>query len=137
MSHTTGCTLDSSWRTSRAYRHSEISMLPAWKTPTDAHTFSHSLCTSLSASCLHVIRLSIQPSSVGIVVGSVVGTDDIGMGSDLTSSMFVSIFTMFGSWCLAGTCGFVVGSCRARGFLPLQTGLGTYKVGRVSRTVRR
>jgi hypothetical protein len=57
-----------------------------------SHTFSHSLCTSLSASCLQLIRLSIQPSSVGIVVGSDVGADDSCMGSGiLTSSMLVSM----------------------------------------------
>jgi hypothetical protein len=57
-----------------------------------SHTFSQSLCTSLSASCLQVMRLSIQPSRVGIVVGSVVGADDSCMGSGIfTSSIFVSM----------------------------------------------
>lgn len=31
-------------------------------------TFSHNLCTSDSVSCLQAIRLSIQPSRVGMVV---------------------------------------------------------------------
>lgn len=53
-------------------------------------TFSHSLWTSTSASCLQVIRLSIQPSRVGMVAGSAL--DDIGSaGARPTSSMFVSI----------------------------------------------
>jgi hypothetical protein len=57
-----------------------------------AHTLSHSLCTSLSASCLQLIRLSIQPSNVGIVVGSEVGADDSCIGSGIfTSSMLVSM----------------------------------------------
>lgn len=57
-----------------------------------ARTFSHSLCTSLSASCLQVIRLSIQPSRVGIVAGSEAGADDSCIGSGiLTSSMLVSM----------------------------------------------
>jgi hypothetical protein len=55
-------------------------------------TLSHSRCTSLSASCLQFMRLSIQPSSVGIVVGSLEGTDESAMGSGiLTSSMLVSM----------------------------------------------
>jgi len=33
-------------------------------------TFSHSLWTSDSLSCLHCIKLSIQPSRVGMLVGS-------------------------------------------------------------------
>lgn len=57
-----------------------------------SHTLSHSLCTSLSASCLQLMRLSIQPSSVGIVVGSDVGADDSCMGSGIfTSSILVSM----------------------------------------------
>ena len=57
-----------------------------------SHTFSHSLCTSLSASCLQLMRLSIQPSRVGIVAGSDAGADDSCMGSGiLTSSMLVSM----------------------------------------------
>jgi hypothetical protein len=59
---------------------------------TMSHTLSHSLCTSLSASCLQLMRLSIQPSSVGIVVGSEAGADDSCMGSGiLTSSILVSM----------------------------------------------
>lgn len=89
---TTGCTFDSSWRTSRAYssitcQHDIMKLLLSKVSP----TLSHNLCTSLSASCLQLIKLSIQPSSVGIVVGSVAGTDDICIGSVLTSSMLVSM----------------------------------------------
>jgi len=95
--HTTGCTLDSSWSTSRAYH--AINLRTEGDTGAGrgarrclAHTFSQSLCTSLSASCLQLMRLSIQPSSVGIVVGSVVRTDDSCIGSGiLTSSMLVSM----------------------------------------------
>jgi hypothetical protein len=57
-----------------------------------SHTFSQSRCTSLSANCLQLMRLSIQPSRVGIVVGSVVGADDSCMGSGIfTSSILVSM----------------------------------------------
>ena len=57
-----------------------------------SHTLSHSLCTSLSANCLHCIRLSIQPSRVGIVAGSDAGADESCIGSGIfTSSMFVSM----------------------------------------------
>jgi hypothetical protein len=68
--HTTGWTLDSSWRTSLA--------------------FSQSRWTSASDSCLQAIKLSIQPSSVGIAGGSegaVIGRSGLGP----TSSMLVSI----------------------------------------------
>lgn len=57
-------------------------------------TFSHSLCTSASASCLQFIRLSIQPSSVGMVVGSRAGWADSSVGTRPTSSMFVSMARM-------------------------------------------
>jgi hypothetical protein len=57
-----------------------------------SHTFSHNLCTSLSANCLQVINVSIQPSKVGMVAGSVDGIDDRCVGSGIfTSSMLVSI----------------------------------------------
>lgn len=94
MAHTTGCTLDSSWSTSRAWGtvQSAYAVFAVYLRERVAHTLSHSLCTSLSASCLQFMRLSIQPSRVGIVVGSDVGTDDICMGSGiLTSSMLVSM----------------------------------------------
>lgn len=92
QSLTTGCTFDSSWRTSRAYSSIACQhdiMKPALSNVSP--TLSHNLCTSLSASCLQLIKLSIQPSSVGMVVGSVAGTDDICIGSVLTSSMLVSM----------------------------------------------
>lgn len=54
-------------------------------------TFSQSLCTSDSASCLQVIKLSIQPSSVGMVVGSVGGAGAISVGTRPTSSILVSM----------------------------------------------
>jgi hypothetical protein len=59
---------------------------------TAALTRSHSLCTSLSASCLQFMRFSIQPSKVGIDPGSVVG--DSRCGSDIfptSTSIFASI----------------------------------------------
>jgi hypothetical protein len=83
-----------------------------------SHTLSHSLCTSLSASCLQLMRLSIQPSSVGIVVGSDVGADDSCMGSGIFTSSIL------------GGGGIDVGGvddrllwCRAvEGFLPFKLG---------------
>lgn len=57
----------------------------------DYLTFSQSLCTSASASCLQVIRLSIHPSRVGMVVGSVVGAGARSVGTRPTSSMLVSM----------------------------------------------
>lgn len=62
-------------------------------------TLSHSLCTSLSANCLQLIRLSIQPSSVGIEAGSDGGAEDSCMGSGIfTSSMFVSMMAVRAVW---------------------------------------
>lgn len=56
------------------------------------HTLSHSLETSTSASCLQFMRLSIQPSSVGIDPGSLVGDSLCGSGIFPTStSIFDSI----------------------------------------------
>jgi hypothetical protein len=52
-------------------------------------TFSHSLWTSTSASCLQFIRLSIHPSRVGMVAGS--AFDVSSAGARPTSSMFVSM----------------------------------------------
>jgi hypothetical protein len=92
------------------------------------HTFSHSLWTSLSASCLHVMRLSIQPSSVGIVAGSEAGADDRCTGSGiLTSSMLVSM--VVGWWQVVGVKLVVVLS--RRGVAALQTWRMTCK-GRAS-----
>jgi hypothetical protein len=56
-------------------------------------TFSHSLWTSTSASCLQDIRLSIQPSRVGMVAGSRLA-DVSPSGARPTSSMLVSILKM-------------------------------------------
>jgi hypothetical protein len=55
------------------------------------HTFSHSLWTSTSASCLQLIKLSIQPSKVGIEAVSVEGDSLEGSGTLPTSSMLVSM----------------------------------------------
>lgn len=54
-------------------------------------TFSHSLCTSASASCLHVIKLSIQPSSVEMVAGSATVGGASSVGTRPTSSILVSM----------------------------------------------
>lgn len=84
-----------------------------------AHTLSHSLCTSLSANCLQFIRLSIQPSRVGIVVGSDVGADDSCMGSGiLTSSMLVSMIAGRRVWCRWG--GRVLWCRAVEGFFPFK-----------------
>lgn len=138
VSRTTGCTLDSSCRTSRAYSmasqhgcptpHSitravddaengarrgqrrtvkpaqaratkRQSCLPGGKPPPRSSmqlqeggmlTLSQSLWTSASASCLQFIKLSIQPSSVGIEAGSF-WTGDTSAGALPTSSMLVSM----------------------------------------------
>jgi hypothetical protein len=63
-------------------------------------TLSHSLDTSLSASCLQLIRFSIQPSSVAIDPGSLVGDSLCGSGIFPTST---SIFESMLSSCLAQT----------------------------------
>jgi hypothetical protein len=69
----------------------------------ERRTFSHSLWTSVSASCLHCIKLSIQPSRVGIVAGSRLA-EVSSVGTRPTSSMFVSILAIGGSlvWCKVG-----------------------------------
>lgn len=60
-------------------------------------TLSQSRCTSSSFSCLQLIRLSIQPSSVGTVVGSALRVDSwLGSGSFPTSSMLVSMVCSVG-----------------------------------------
>ena len=97
VSHTTGWTLDSSCKTSLAYSKGQISR-PFYiedqfsiLTPC-LRTLSHSLCTSVSASCLQFIKLSIQPSRVGIDAGSDAGDNRWGSGSFPTStSIFESI----------------------------------------------
>lgn len=53
-------------------------------------TLSQSLCTSASASCLQLIKLSIHPSSVGMVAGSLM-TGDTSVGGLPTSSILVSM----------------------------------------------
>lgn len=60
-------------------------------------TFSHNLWTSTSANCLHVIKLSIQPSRVGIEAGSDTGDSLDGSGALPTSSMFVSMMSVLSS----------------------------------------
>ncbi len=67
-------------------------------------TFSHSLWTSASASCLHCIRLSIQPSRVGTVAGSML-TGASSVGTRPTSSMFVSMLAIGPSAGSAGSGG--------------------------------
>lgn len=58
-------------------------------------TFSHNLWTSDSANCLQLIKLSIQPSSVGMVAGSKL--DEVSSaGTRPTSSIFVSM--VVGNW---------------------------------------
>ena len=53
------------------------------------HTLSHSLDTSFSASCLQFIKLSIQPSNVGIDPGSVTGDSPCGcVGLPTSRSIF-------------------------------------------------
>lgn len=100
---TTGWTLDSSCSTSRAcvisnqprevHMHTSSVVQQSTKT---IRTLSHSLWTSVSANCLHCIKFSIHPSSVGMVAGSS-GTEDIcpGSGNFPTSSIFVSITGTF------------------------------------------
>lgn len=80
----------------RAGRHAQMRARVGFKLSsvgieTGALTFSHSLWTSDSASCLQVIKLSIQPSSVGMVVGSRGGAAGKSAGTRPTSSMFVSM----------------------------------------------
>lgn len=54
-------------------------------------TLSQSLWTSDSASCLQDIKLSIQPSRVGMVVGSRLRTGEASAGARPTSSILVSM----------------------------------------------
>lgn len=56
-------------------------------------TLSQSRCTSFSANCLQLIKLSIQPSKVGIDAGSVAGERRGGSGTLAisTSTIFESI----------------------------------------------
>lgn len=61
------------------------------RVPRASLTFSHNLCTSDSASCLQLIKLSIHRSMLGIVVGSVGGAGARSVGTRPTSSMFVSM----------------------------------------------
>lgn len=67
------------------------------------HTLSHNLWTSFSANCLQFIRLSIQPSKVGIDAGSEAGESRVGSGSLPTStSIFESILESFGALSFQG-----------------------------------
>lgn len=62
----------------------------------DRHTLSHNLWTSFSASCLQFIKLSIQPSRVGIDAGSVAGDNLCGSGAfPMSKSIFESIIDSF------------------------------------------
>lgn len=94
--HTTGCTFDSSCNTSRACSCPNQPVSYQWVSCQSrrhliGRTLSHNLCTSASDNCLHAIRFSIHPSSVGIDGGSmgvvIAGASDILP----TSSMLVSI----------------------------------------------
>jgi hypothetical protein len=68
---------------------------------------------------LQLIRLSIQPSSVGIVAGSEAGADDNCIGSGiLTSSMLVSMVA--GWWQVVGRSLVVMES--SRGVIALYVG---------------
>lgn len=68
-------------------------------------TFSQSLWTSISGSCLQAIRPSIQPSRVGTVVGSRVTADVSSAGARPTSSMLVSIVAIASrGWGPRGCC---------------------------------
>lgn len=58
-------------------------------------TLSQSLETSFSASCLQFIRFSIQPSSVGIDPGSVVGDSLCGSGIFPTSISILESITIY------------------------------------------
>ena len=58
-------------------------------------TLSQSLETSFSASCLQFIRFSIQPSSVGIDPGSVVGDSLCGSGIFPTSTSILESIIIY------------------------------------------
>ena len=61
-------------------------------------TFSQSLWTSISESCLQAIKPSIHPSSVPVVVGSS-ATGEMSLGTRPTSSIAVSIlYRIEGVW---------------------------------------
>jgi hypothetical protein len=92
---TTGCTFDSSCRTSRAWTrtvryHTQLTE-PVCQCLREIRTFSHNRWTSTSANCLHCMRLSIQPSRVGIEAGSDAGESLAGSAARPTSSILVSM----------------------------------------------
>lgn len=60
----------------------------------EEHTFSHNRCTSTSANCLQVMRLSIHPSKVGIGAASDAGEILAGSGALPTSSILVSMIVI-------------------------------------------
>lgn len=63
-----------------------------WTVQRSKPTRSHSRRTSSSANCLHVIKLSIHPSSVGMDPGSLVGERWCGSGDRAVSiSMLLSM----------------------------------------------
>lgn len=93
---TTGCTLDSSCSTSRAWNTREPRVNKTFFTArhhgASKLTRSQSRRTSFSDSCLHCIRVSIQPSSVGMAPGSVAGERRCGSGDRAVSiSMLFSM----------------------------------------------
>jgi hypothetical protein len=98
--HTTGCTLDSSCRTSLACKDTQmINFNSAIDCQTKEPTRSHSRRTSSSANCLQVIKLSIHPSRVGMDPGSLVGDRRCGSGDRAVSiSMLLSIASGVLSW---------------------------------------
>lgn len=88
------------------------------------HTFSQSFCTSTSANCLQVIRLSIHPSKVAMGAASDAGDNLAGSGALPTSSMLVSMLCFF---CLDYRVGFVDG-----GELELDDDKGQLRLGEMS-----
>lgn len=90
---TTGCTFDSSCKTSLACEAKNRQFeFPRAFSQQSKPTRSHNRRTSSSANCLHVIKLSIHPSSVGMDPGSLVGERWCGSGDLAVSiSMLLSM----------------------------------------------
>lgn len=69
-----------------------ISTLLTQTTVSELHTLSQSFETSLSANCLQFIKLSIQPSNVGIDAGSEAGDNLVdSAGLPISTSIFESM----------------------------------------------